>query len=199
MVTAAAEKAGNGVGVGGAVRKPTTAEKYRELLDGDPKLALELALAENDRAKTRISESKTIALTEDGRMIATTLEGLQLIGNSFANTQLVPDRFRGKTNDCAVGVHMAMRMKVDPLLMLQSLYVVHGTPGLEGKLVIALLNAIPKIKGRVRYELSGDFENRKCIASAVDAETGDVHSAECNMDMARAEGWLKNSKWTSLR
>lgn len=186
-------------GENGGRKVLTTAERYRELLSDDPKLALELALAENDRAKSRISESKTISLSEDGRMIATSLEGLQTIGAFFANTQLVPERFRGKPNDCAVGVHMAMRMRVDPLLMLQSLYVVHGTPGLEAKLVIALLNASPKIKGRVRYELSGDFENRKCVASAVDAETGEIHSATVDMDMARGEGWLKNTKWTSLR
>jgi hypothetical protein len=123
------------------------------------------------------------------------------IAKAFAASDMVPAHFKNKPENCFIILQMALRCRVDPFMMLQSTYVVHGKPGIEAKAMIALLNASGRIKGAIRYKFDGEGGKRSCYAIVVDAETGlEVNGMAVTMEIAKAEGWLEKagSKWKTM-
>ncbi|MFH1731953.1 MAG: hypothetical protein ABIF82_09940, partial [Planctomycetota bacterium] len=125
-------------------------------------------------------------------------EHLQRVGKLFAESQLVPDRFRGKIADCAIILQMAWRHDADPMMFFNGVYIVHGTPAFEAKLAIALVNSRGVFTGPIQYEYSGSGETRACRAFASSARGGALCEATVDMRMAQAEGWTANKKWLSM-
>ena len=125
---------------------------------------------------------------------------LQRIAKVFAESNVVPDHYRGKVADCIIACDLAIRAGIHPLAFMQSSYVVHGRPGIESKLAIALTNKAGVLDGRIMFDLSGDGMSRSCTARARDKATGETIQQTVNMQMAKAEGWIdKNgSKWKTL-
>lgn len=125
---------------------------------------------------------------------------IQRVGKMFANSSLVPDHFRGKEADCVIAVEMAIRLRLHPFNLMQSLYVVHGKPGMEAKMAIALINSSGLYKGPLQFKLEGEGMDRKCTAMAIDKASGQVCEAVCSMDIAKAEGWIDKtgSKWKTM-
>ena len=70
-------------------------------------------------------------------------EGWNMAG-VLAESDLVPQHFRGKKANCLIALNMAQRMQADPLMVMQNLVVVHGTPTFEAKFAIACFNATGK-------------------------------------------------------
>lgn len=173
-----------------------TADMYRTLLQqaitkqdaATVKNVLELAIIETDRAKARLAETREVTLDKQGQFHARSLTGLRQLGEMYANCGLLPDRFNGKPDACAIGCHLAMTLRLPPMLLFPSLYIVYGTPGIEAKLQVAVLNASGKIKGRVQFELAGEGKTRRCTASAVDLE-GKLHSQTVDWETAERMGW----------
>ena len=126
------------------------------------------------------------------------------VATGYSRSKLVPEQFRGKSDDCFIICQLAIRLNVDPFMLMQSTYIVHGRPGFEAKLAIALLNSSGKIKGTVKTEFSGIGDDYGCRAWCVDAETGDrVDGPKIDIKMVKAEGWLKDngtqkSKWATM-
>ena len=123
-------------------------------------------------------------------------EFAQRVANVFARSTMVPDHFKGNIGNCLIALNYASRIKADPFLVMQSMYVVHGRPGIEGKLVIALINQ------NGRFEPL-EFEQDKdgCFAFAKEKKTGKVlKGPKVTWEMVKKEGWLsKNgSKWQSM-
>jgi hypothetical protein len=127
-------------------------------------------------------------------------EHLWRVAQAFASSDLVPEHFRGKPGNCWIGIQMAIRCGVDPFMFLQNCYVVHGRPGIESKLAIALLNASGAIKGRIRYRFMGEGKAKQCTAIATDARTDEEYSQTVTWAMVEAEGWNKKagSKWLTM-
>lgn len=127
-------------------------------------------------------------------------EHLQRVSKVFANSSLVPEHFRGKEADCFIAVEMAMRLKLHPFNLMQSLYVVHGKPGIEAKMAIALINSSGIFEGPLQFKLAGEGMKRQCTAFAVHAKTRQVCETTVTMEMAKAEGWIdkSGSKWKTL-
>lgn len=127
-------------------------------------------------------------------------EHLQRVAKVFANSALVPEHFRGKEADCFIAVEMAMRLQLHPFNLMQSLYVVHGKPGIEAKMAIALINSSGLFDGPLQFKLAGEGMKRQCTAFAVHSKTKQVCETTVTMDMAKAEGWIdkSGSKWKTL-
>ena len=53
----------------------------------------------------------------------------QRIAKAFAASDLVPKQYQGNLPNCLIALEMANRMGASPLMIMQNLYVVHGTPG----------------------------------------------------------------------
>ena len=72
----------------------------------------------------------------------------------FSSSSIVPERFQGQPANCAIAVEMAQRLGASPLMVMQNLYVVYGTPAWAAKFLIATFNQCGRYTS-VRYAFEG--------------------------------------------
>lgn len=120
------------------------------------------------------------------------------VAKMLSTSELIPERFRGKPEQCMVALSLAQSLGVPALIAMQNIYVVHGTPSLKATFAIALANARGPFSGRISFSLIGDPKDRVAIARATMRSTGEIVEASVSMAMARAEGWAKNAKYASM-
>lgn len=120
---------------------------------------------------------------------------LMRVAEVFANSEMVPVRYRGpkKVNDCAIVIAMALKHQADILGFMQNVYVVHGTPGMEAKLAIALANMSGVWKAPIAYKMTGEkgTPERTCTAWAHDSKSNEYCEMDCSLDDANKQGWTK--------
>lgn len=130
------------------------------------------------------------------------------VANAFASSGLVPDHFKNNPAGVFVVLHMATRLDLDPFMALQKVYMVHGRPGMEAQLIIALVNARGPFQGPIRWETGGTGDTRQWTAYATHKTTGERCEATVTWGMVTQEGWNKDkpmksggvqkSKWNTL-
>ncbi len=127
-------------------------------------------------------------------------EGWNIAG-AIAESDLIPNQFRGKKANVLIAMNMAQRMQADPLMVMQSLVVVHGTPTFEAKFAIACFNATGKYSP-IRYREVGEKgkDTWGYVAYAIEKSTGEVcEGPEVTISTAKAEGWYnQNAKWKNI-
>jgi hypothetical protein len=132
-------------------------------------------------------------------------EFAQRIGKMLSASTMLPEHFRNNLGNCLIALNLAERLGLDVFGLMQTSYVVHGRPGFEAKLLIAIFNSrtqlfIPPL----RWEFRGDFPKGKdagCRAYAVDKETHEpLYGEWIDWDLVTAEGWEKKagSKWLTM-
>ncbi len=135
----------------------------------------------------------------------TTIRGFELAqraANLLASSSLVPERYRGNLADCVVALNMAQRMGADPLMVMQNLYVVHGTPAWSAQMLISVWNQCGRYTS-IRYVFAGEEgkDSWGCKAVSTERETKEIiEGAMITIGMAKAEGWLgkRGSKWQTM-
>lgn len=136
-------------------------------------------------------------------------EHLYRIANLFSKSNLVPEHYRmqGKEDvtavaNCFIGLQMAMRLGMDPLLFLQKSYVVHGKPSLEATVIIALINGSDRYVDGLDWEFSGTFgaDNYTCTCYAQLKSSGKRQEISLTWKEVKDSGWISksNSQWTKL-
>jgi hypothetical protein len=155
--------------------------------------------------KTELTEKPAFPVHHDNGPLASILDTdlfnhLWRVATAYSRSAMVPDVFRGKPDDCFVAVQLALRLEVDPFMLMQSMYVVHGRPGMEAKLAIALANSRGPFSDRIDWKFHGEGMERSCTAFAHDKATGNLCECTVSMAVAKAEGWIdKNgSKWRTM-
>lgn len=129
-------------------------------------------------------------------------ELMQRIAKAFATSNLVPKQYQGNLPNCMIALDMARRIGANPLMVMQNLYIVHGTPGWSSKFLIATVNTCGRYS-TLRYEWTGTKgkDDYGCRAWAVEKETGErLDGIWVTWKMVKAEGWAsKNgSKWMTM-
>ena len=143
-------------------------------------------------------------------------EHAQRVAGMLSKSELVPRHFQNNLANCMIALNLAARMRIDVFGLMQSLYVVHGRPGVEGKLAIALINGSGRFSP-IQYEIkqSGKLTQSNiprwdsCRAYATTLRTGGkIEGPVVTWEMAVAEGWTKPkgspggpqqiSKWQTL-
>lgn len=119
------------------------------------------------------------------------------LASVFAKSSLVPQQYQGKTEDCAIAVDMAERMGVTPLMVMQNLYVVKGKPSWSGQ---ACMSFIKAKYGDAMPIYTGErgTDSRGCYVRAKTSEGEIIEGTEVTIAMAKAEGWMNNSKWKNM-
>lgn len=118
----------------------------------------------------------------------------------LASTSLVPQRYKDRPEDCFVGLALAARLGMEPFAVLPDLYVVHGTPAMSGKLVIALINKSGIFKGQLKFRFDAQKPPSWCEAYAIERDTGEEVSVRVTWDDVLSNGWNRDgSKWKSMR
>jgi len=128
-------------------------------------------------------------------------EFAQRVATMLSKSTMVPDHFRNNIGNCMIALNLAERFMADPFMVMQTVYIVHGKPGLEGKLVIALVNQCGKFSP-LQYEFTRDKDGKAtaCTAYATHKETDEKLEQTVTWDMVHAEGWdaKKGSKWLTM-
>lgn len=147
-----------------------------------------------------MTTERAVAVVTGGSMMTDTarFEHAQRVANVFANSQLVPAHLRGKVADCVIAMNIAERLGEDPLTVMQSIYIVGGRAGWSSSYMIARINKSGLIKGRITWDAKGSGKDLEVTARATLADTGEVVTATASMQMAIAEDWIKNKKYSSM-
>lgn len=127
-------------------------------------------------------------------------EDAQRMAKMLMASKIIPESFRNNVADCVIALEMANRMRVNPIAVMQNLYVVHGKPSWSAQFIVAAINQSGRFKTTIMYEVSGTGDDKGCIAYAFDFEGNRVDSPKVTIGMAKKEGWYtKNgSKWQTM-
>jgi hypothetical protein len=151
----------------------------------------------------------------------------QRIAKMLCRSQLVPEQFRGDENlpNTVMALDIALRLKLNPMLVMQQMYVVYGKPGWSAQFIVGVLNASKRFE-TIRFE-SRDlgnnqvgnvkFHDREVIAWTTDRgvklpsgcstlskarEAGVLvlEGPAVTIEMAVRDGWYdrKGSKWQTM-
>ena len=124
----------------------------------------------------------------------------QRVAKVFASSNMVPVQFQNNVGNCVIALNLADRMGTDPFMLMQNMYIVHGRPGIEAKLAIALVNASGKFTP-IQYQY--DDKKTSCYAYAhrINMLDGELcKGVTVTLAMAQAEGWMSKSgsKWKTM-
>lgn len=126
----------------------------------------------------------------------------QRVGKLFATSTLVPKQYQGNLPNCVIALNMASRMGADPMMVMQNLYIVYGTPAWSAQFLIATFNKSGRFSA-IRYEFEGTpgQDDYGCTAVATELTTGEVlRGTTITIGLAKAEEWYqkKGSKWQTM-
>lgn len=126
------------------------------------------------------------------------LDKLLKYAEVFAESNIVPKHYRGNKGSILIALQTAHRMNLDPMMVMQGTYEIHGKLGMTSAFAIALANVSGIITGGIRYRIEGKNEALRVTAYTNLKSNGEEISYEIGMKEARAEGWTSNSKYTSM-
>ena len=129
-------------------------------------------------------------------------ELLQRVAKAFASSTLVPVHYQGNVANCMIALNLSERLRADALMVMQNLYIVHGSPGWSSKFLIASVNTCGRYES-LRYEWRGEEgkPNYGCRAWTIERSTGEkLFGIWVDWKMVKAEGWdaKKGSKWLTM-
>lgn len=121
---------------------------------------------------------------------------------TIAKSDIVPKSYQGSPANCLIAINMANRMDADVLQVMQSLYMVNGSPSWSAKFLIATFNTCGRYS-TLRYEFTGaeGSDEWGCRAWAVELASGErLQGTKITIGMAKAEGWYgkSGSKWKTM-
>lgn len=135
---------------------------------------------------------------------AQAFETAQRIGKMFATSPMVPQSYQGNIGSCVIALDIANRIGASPLMVMQNLYIVHGTPSWSSKFLIGCFNSCGRFSP-ISYETNVNTETDPkkwyCIAKSTVLATGEqIASDKITWQMVEAEGWNKKtgSKWATM-
>lgn len=122
------------------------------------------------------------------------------VASAFARTDIVPQNYQGKPENCLIALDVAARMGMSPLTVMQGLYIVKGKPVWSGQMCMSMIQGCGKFTDvRLVYTGNKGTDNRGCYVEAVRISDGEVVTGtEVTLSMAKAEGWLTNTKWKNM-
>ena len=123
-------------------------------------------------------------------------ESAQRIAASLADSALVPNAYRGQQGlpNCIVAIEIANRMGMSPFQVMQNLNVIHGRPSWSSQFIIGLIQGCGRFEG---FTYSERADSCQCFATL--KTTGEqVSGPKITLDMAKKEGWTKNTKWSTM-
>ena len=147
-------------------------------------------------------ETQAVKVVQASFGDSSSFELAQRMAKALSQSTLIPKDYQNNLPNCLVAINMAARMKAEPLMVMQNLYVVHGRPSWSSQFLIATANESGRFSP-LRYKFTGEKgkDTFGCICSAVCNSTGEVlEGTEITLAMAKAEGWYaKNgSKWQTM-
>ena len=73
-------------------------------------------------------------------------EDAQRVARALASSDMVPDAYRKRVDNCLVAMEMANRCNISVLAAMQNLHVIHGKPSWSSQYLIAAINTCGRFK-----------------------------------------------------
>ena len=134
----------------------------------------------------------------------------QRMASLWAASTLVPRAYYNNIPDCVIAINIANRLNTDPLMVMQNLYIVNGTPSWSTKFLIGIFNLSGRFDA-ITFETNANTETDitkvYCIAkSRIKATNTKIESDKITWNMAVNEGWTEKkdrtgknvSKWLTM-
>lgn len=133
----------------------------------------------------------------DSELLAKAWKSAQFL----SSTDIVPQTFK-KAENCLIALDIANRTGMQPLTVMQNLYVVQGKPSWSGQMCIALINGCGRFTP-LEFEFVGEVgtDTHGCYAFAKRLDNGKIYASDIvTIGMAKKEGWYQKSgsKWQSM-
>ncbi|MBE5699005.1 MAG: hypothetical protein EGQ21_14280 [Akkermansia sp.] len=114
----------------------------------------------------------------------------------LASSSMVPTTYQNNPGSCFIALNTALRLRMDPLMIMQNLYVVQNRPSWSGQFAIALVNICPKFSA-TWFEYRNEEDFQKGVRMCAQLKTGqNVYGTWITPEMVKAEGWGK--KWQTM-
>ncbi|KKN03261.1 hypothetical protein LCGC14_1109270, partial [marine sediment metagenome] len=120
------------------------------------------------------------------------------LAKMLAGSKLVPKHMQGEAENCMIAVLIADRLGEDPLTVCQNIVIVSGTAGWKSQYMIARANRSDVFSSRINWRTEGEGGSLVVWAYATLADSGEEVEAATSMAMAKAEGWTRNHKYSSM-
>lgn len=131
----------------------------------------------------------------------TLFEHAQRVALMLSKSTMVPEQFHNIGN-VMIALNYSERLGIDPFMLMQGMYVVHGRPGIEGKILIAMINRSGLFDGPIEWEFTGQkgADDWACTAYATHSKTGRKLEMRIDWKTVKAEGWTgkTGSKWQTM-
>ena len=112
---------------------------------------------------------------------------IQRVAKVFNQAHMSPEVFQKNLASCIVAIELANTLRIHPFILMQGLYVVHGKPALDGKLVIALIKTRAGFtKFWFTYDGTEGSDNRRCTAHGI---RNDGSACEKSFTIKEAKDW----------
>lgn len=164
-------------------------------------VALQRAIQETERLRAENEEMRQLADVKIGQngFDGANMAALWRIAGIFSKANILPKHFNGSRENCFIILGLAQRLRVDPFALMQKAYMVHGKIGLEAQAVIAIANRSGRLKGSIRFELTGQGDSRQCRAYAT-LDDGSVVEEVMSVQIAKSMGWWSkaDSLWPKM-
>jgi len=138
--------------------------------------------------------------TQENVFAIANFEHSQRLAKAICSSDLVPKQYHNNIANTLIAMDISNRIGASPLMVMQNLYIVHGKPSWSSTFLIAAINNSGKFKAPLRFEITGDGDNKGCIAWTIDNTGEKLESPKITMSMAKAEGWVDKagSKWKTM-
>jgi len=139
--------------------------------------------------------------SDDGELALFNPEAMAFLekhAEMYSRSDIIPDTYKGKPENCFIAINLARRLKLDPLTVMQNVFPVYGRLGMTTAFQNALVLRAGAFRGPITHSVNLEGQNLMVTAHATIASTGEKVSATVDMRMAQAEGWLRNPKYKSM-
>jgi hypothetical protein len=123
--------------------------------------------------------------------------GLVAQAKMFAQSELVPKHYRNSPANVLVALDYARHIGEPALAVMQATFIVHGTLGFKAEYLIGRANASGIFSEPIQYEEEGSGSSYRVRAGAPIRDKM-LWGPWVGAQMAKAEGWSKNSKYQSM-
>jgi hypothetical protein len=157
-----------------------------------------------NKEKVSLQQLQTAPASTQQLSAFTSIAGFELVqrmAQGLMTASLIPTRYQQSIGDTMIAINMAQRLRCDPLMVMQNLYVVHNTPAWSGQFVIAAINQSGMFKGPLRFIEVGtrDTMSWGFYAEATSKDDHVIKGPTVTIQLAKNEGWIsKNPKWTNM-
>lgn len=120
------------------------------------------------------------------------------IAEFFSKSKLVPENYQGEQNkgNCLIAIDLAARLNLNPLMVMQTLFIVKGKPAWSGQMAISLVNGCGRFTP-LEFVYVGEGIDRACYAQTKRKTDGSViQGTTISLQMAKDEGW--GAKWKTM-